>query len=59
MVNIISGIRSKVKSILAQWEPAVVEESLSFIGWPKTSSSEETDQQVCLHHYDNKYFVFY
>ncbi|CAH0577895.1 unnamed protein product [Chrysodeixis includens] len=43
---VVEGIKSKVKSILAQWEPAVVEESLSFIGWPKNNCSEENDQQT-------------
>ncbi|XP_075990875.1 inositol polyphosphate-4-phosphatase type I A [Anticarsia gemmatalis] len=41
----IEGIKSKVKSILAQWEPAVIEEALSFIGWPK-NTCEDADQQT-------------
>ncbi|CAH1647474.1 unnamed protein product [Spodoptera littoralis] len=40
---VVDGIKSKTKSILAQWEPAVVEESLSYIGWPKNNSPDDGD----------------
>ncbi|CAB3226200.1 unnamed protein product [Arctia plantaginis] len=45
IIGVVEGIKSKVKSILAQFEPAVIEESLSFIGWPK-NNCEDTDQQA-------------
>lgn len=45
ITSVVEGIKNKVKSLLAQWEPAVIEESLSFIGWPR-NNCEDTDQQA-------------
>lgn len=43
---IVVGIKSKVKSLVALWEPTVIEESLSFIGWPETNYTDNTESQV-------------
>lgn len=39
-------IKGKVKSMIALWEPAVVEESLAIIGWPKRNCDDDTENHV-------------
>ncbi|KAL0902147.1 hypothetical protein ABMA27_000089 [Loxostege sticticalis] len=46
VLSLVEGIKCKVKSLLALWDPGAVEESLSYIGWPKNNTNEETDSQT-------------
>ncbi|XP_028035489.1 type I inositol 3,4-bisphosphate 4-phosphatase-like [Bombyx mandarina] len=43
---ILDGIKNKAKSILALWDPTAVEETLSYIGWPKDYGYDESDGQT-------------
>ncbi|XP_039764060.1 inositol polyphosphate-4-phosphatase type I A-like isoform X2 [Pararge aegeria] len=46
VVSVIGVIKRKVKSMLALWEPAVVEESLAIIGWPKHHCNDDPENQT-------------
>ncbi|XP_063837987.1 inositol polyphosphate-4-phosphatase type I A-like [Ostrinia nubilalis] len=46
VLALIEAIKCKVKSLLALWDANVVEESLSYIGWPKNNTNEEPDSQT-------------
>ncbi|KAL4717549.1 hypothetical protein ACJJTC_000698 [Scirpophaga incertulas] len=46
VVNLMEGIKYKMKNLLALWYPDAVEESLSYIGWPKSNGNEENDSQT-------------
>ncbi|XP_023937992.2 inositol polyphosphate-4-phosphatase type I A [Bicyclus anynana] len=46
VTNISGVIKTKVKSMLALWEPAVVEESLAIIGWPKHHCNDDPENQT-------------
>ncbi|CAG9788969.1 unnamed protein product [Diatraea saccharalis] len=46
VIALIDGMKCKVRSILALWDPNAVEESLSYIGWPKNNCNQETDSQT-------------
>ncbi|KPJ09092.1 Type I inositol-3,4-bisphosphate 4-phosphatase [Papilio machaon] len=46
IVTVIEVIKSKIKSILALWEPCVVEEMLASIGWSKNSCTDISEDQT-------------
>ncbi|XP_045784070.1 inositol polyphosphate-4-phosphatase type I A [Maniola jurtina] len=46
VISITGVIKTKAKSMLALWEPAVVEESLAIIGWPKHIANDGPENQT-------------
>ncbi|CAK1588461.1 unnamed protein product [Parnassius mnemosyne] len=46
IVTVTEDIKCKIKSILALWEPGVVEEMLANIGWPKNTCTDDSENQT-------------
>ncbi|RVE52200.1 hypothetical protein evm_003119 [Chilo suppressalis] len=46
VMALVEGIKCKIRSILTLWNANAVEESLSYIGWPKNNCNEEKDSQT-------------
>ncbi|XP_053624028.1 inositol polyphosphate-4-phosphatase type I A-like [Plodia interpunctella] len=43
---VVEGMKSKVKSLLALFEPTSIEETLSFIGWPENNYTDNNETQA-------------
>ncbi|CAH2035088.1 unnamed protein product, partial [Iphiclides podalirius] len=46
IIAVIEAVKGKIKSILALWEPGVVEEMLASIGWPKNTCTNDSQNQT-------------
>ncbi|XP_060809526.1 inositol polyphosphate-4-phosphatase type I A [Amyelois transitella] len=46
LAPVLEGLKSKVKSLLALFEPTAIEESLSFIGWPENNYADNNETQA-------------
>ncbi|XP_068617710.1 inositol polyphosphate-4-phosphatase type I A [Battus philenor] len=46
IITVINVVKAKIKSIIALWEPCVVEEMLASIGWPKNKYVDNSENQA-------------